>query len=119
MHRGSDLLSVERGKAIFPLEVLTLSGNIFGGEEQHGCCVVFGEADKNVKQLSLEDSYPSIIFVFFLEGQQGIVSFLERPTRIRRSCPSRAATQLLFMLESHCGRAAKLLAKSCAHGSVT
>jgi hypothetical protein len=68
MRRGSGLLSVGRGKAIFPLEVLTLSGNFFGGEEQHGCSVVFGEAET---QLSLEGSYPSIIFVFFLEGQQG------------------------------------------------
>jgi hypothetical protein len=64
---------VGKGKAIFPLEVLTLSGNIFwGGEEQQGCCcVVLGGADENVTQLSLEGSYLSIIFGFFLEGQQG------------------------------------------------
>src|SRR5271163_2582057 len=71
VRRGSDLSSVGRGKAIFPLEMLTLSGNIFGREEQQGCCVVFGEADENVTQLSLEGSYLSIIFVFFWKGQQG------------------------------------------------
>jgi len=71
VRRGSALSSLGRGKAIFPLEVLTLSGNIFGSEEQQGCCVVFGEADENVTQLSLEGSHLSIIFVFFWEGQQG------------------------------------------------
>jgi hypothetical protein len=73
---------VGRGKAIFPLEVLTLSGNFFWGEEQQGCFVVLGETDENVTQLSLEGSYLSIIFVFFWRDSRGVVSFLERQTRM-------------------------------------